>query len=148
MKKTPYIQSKHLLIIIALLIGGIIAMFFYIQGAKEESPVRDKIVQVSPNEEIVDGQHVVTGLVADQDLNFVIAHCTGCHSAKLITQNRFDREGWTRVIRWMQKTQNLWDLGESEALIVDYLSKNYAPELKGRRLPLNQIEWYELEEEQ
>jgi len=148
MKKNKLIPGKTLLFIFfTLLVGVVIAVFLSLNKPKEPS-ISDKVVLVSQNEEILDGKHVATGLIDDQGLNHVIAHCTGCHSAKLVTQNRFNREGWIRVIRWMQETQNLWDLGESEALIVDYLSKNYAPELKGRRLPLNQIEWYELEEEQ
>src|SRR5690606_39010183 len=110
-------------------------------------PGPNRVVQVSEIEEIVDGTHVGTGLVADEGLNLVIAHCTGCHFAKLVTQNRFNEEGWVRVIRWMQETQNLWDLGESEEAIVNYLSKHYAPEFAGRRRPLPEIEWYELEEE-
>ena len=109
-------------------------------------PIPEKMVQVSDNEEIRDSIHVATGLIADDGLNLVIAHCTGCHSAQLITQNRATKEGWVRVIRWMQETQNLWDLGESEEAIVNYLTKNYSPEHRGRRMPLTDIEWYELEE--
>ncbi len=49
------------------------------------------------------------------------------------------------MIRWMQQTQNLWDLGENEELILDYLSTYYPPEEKGRRENLKDIEWYEME---
>src|SRR5690606_326101 len=136
-------QRSILLILFTLLIGAVIMRF--VSRKTEEEPVPDKIVQVSENEEIVEGKHVLTGLVDDEGLNLVIAHCTGCHSAKLVTQNRFNKEGWIRVIRWMQETQNLWDLGESEEAIVEYLSKHYAPEFAGRRKPLNEIDWYELE---
>jgi hypothetical protein len=134
-----------LLIVITLLVG--IVMVFFLSRNPEEKPVPDKFVEVSGPQEIVDGKHVATGLVADEGLSLVIAHCTGCHSAKLVTQNRFNSEGWIRVIRWMQKTQNLWDLGESEEAIVAYLSKHYAPEFAGRRMPLPETEWYELDEE-
>jgi len=50
------------------------------------------------------------------------------------------------MIRWMQQTQNLWDLGEDEEAIVTYLATYYAPEQKGRREVLTNIEWYNLEE--
>ena len=95
---------------------------------------------------IKDGIHINTGLKDAEGLPLVIAHCTGCHSAKLITQNRLSKDGWQEVIKWMQETQNLWDLGEDEESIVAYLSKNYAPSQKGRREPLKNIEWYALED--
>ena len=49
------------------------------------------------------------------------------------------------MIRWMQAEQKLWDLGENEDKILDYLAKNYAPENKGRRPILTDIDWYELD---
>ena len=129
-----------------LLVGAVIAVKYFQKDNQSENPVPEKMVRVSDNEEIRDSIHVATGLIADEGLNLVIAHCTGCHSAQLITQNRATKEGWVRVIRWMQETQNLWDLGESEEAIVHYLTKNYSPELRGRRTPLTDIEWYDLEE--
>jgi hypothetical protein len=74
----------------------------------------------------------------------VVANCTGCHSSKLVTQNRATREGWTNMIRWMQRTQNLKDLGTDEEKILDYLTKNYAPTEQGRRANLVVDQWYEL----
>lgn len=88
-----------------------------------------------------------TGLALDEKLMVVKAHCTSCHSPKLITQNRFTRDGWKEKIRWMQRTQKLWDLGESEPAVLDYLTKHYGPETKafdGRRMPLKNVKWYEL----
>ena len=89
----------------------------------------------------------ISGLVMDEGFEIVRGNCTPCHSAKLITQNRASREGWEKMIRWMQETQNLWPLGENESLILDYLAKNYAPVSKGRRAPLKDIEWYVLEKD-
>ena len=94
---------------------------------------------------VENGIHVSTGLIEGEGMHLVIAHCTACHSAKLVTQNRADRQGWKKMIRWMQDTQNLWDLGDSEPTILEYLSKNYAPKRTGRRPPLTDIEWYDLE---
>jgi hypothetical protein len=86
-----------------------------------------------------------TGLVVSEHLNLVIANCTGCHSSKLITQFHTDRQGWLEKIRWMQQKQKLWDLGESEPKILDYLAKNYPPSEKvNRRAALKGIEWYKL----
>jgi hypothetical protein len=88
----------------------------------------------------------VTGLVVDEELPLVVANCTACHSAKLITQNRATREGWKNMVVWMQETQNLWDLGPHEDKILDYLARHYAPEQTGRRKNLENIDWYDLKE--
>lgn len=77
-----------------------------------------------------------TGLVNASGHDSVAAHCSACHSTKLISQNRMSRDTWLATIRWMQKTQNLWPLGDAEAPILDYLSTHYAPEETGRRKPL------------
>lgn len=77
-----------------------------------------------------------TGLVLAPGFDVVSTQCTVCHSAKLISQNRADREGWLAMIRWMQDTQGLWPLGDNEAQIVDYLATNYGPGRAGRRRPL------------
>ena len=88
---------------------------------------------------------VATGLVVSEHLNLVISHCTACHSSKLITQFHTDRQGWLEKIRWMQQKQKLWDLGEAEPKILDYLAKNYPPVEKVNRRPnLKKIDWYKL----
>lgn len=66
-----------------------------------------------------------TGLVIDKGFEIVSAWCTACHSATLIRDTGMTRERWLETIRWMQETQGLWDLGEKEDEILDYLSKNY-----------------------
>ena len=86
-----------------------------------------------------------TGLVVSEGLNLVITHCTACHSSKLITQFHTDRQGWLEKIRWMQQKQKLWDLGEAEPKILDYLAKNYPPTEKvNRRANLKTINWHKL----
>lgn len=85
-----------------------------------------------------------TGLAIDDQLRLVKSHCTACHSSKLILQSHFPREKWIERIRWMQQTQNLWDLGESEPAILAYLTKHYGPverTFDGRREPLNAVPW-------
>ena len=104
----------------------------------EQAPIPDDLIE--------DGVHVATGLKFDDGFNQVKASCLACHSSKLITQNRATRDGWKKMIRWMQETQNLWDLGPNEDIILDYLAKNYAPEETGRRAQLTDIEWYVLED--
>ncbi len=86
-----------------------------------------------------------TGFVIDDGLDMVRAHCTGCHSSKLVTQYGASRDGWLDKIRWMQRTQNLGELGEAEPVILDYLAKHYPPAEKfDRREPLKDVEWYRL----
>lgn len=85
-----------------------------------------------------------TSLVIDDRLALVKAHCTACHSTKLITQSHLTRDGWRQKIRWMQRTQKLWDLADSEPIVLDYLAKYYGPEdraFDGRRLPLPKQKW-------
>ena len=77
-----------------------------------------------------------TGLVVAPGFEVVSVQCTVCHSAKLVTQNRSDRDGWLAMIRWMQDTQGLWSLGDNEGLVLDYLAANYGPLSVGRRRPL------------
>ena len=76
----------------------------------------------------------------------VVNNCTNCHSAKLVIQNRMNKERWNATIKWMQETQNLWDLGGNQEIIVNYLVSNYPPEEKGRRMNLSNIDWYALKD--
>lgn len=112
---------------------------FFIQCNNEPAPTDDW-------NKVVDGIHVRTGLKDDPNIQTVIGACTTCHSAQLITQNRATRSGWEGMIRWMQETQNLTDLGQAEPVILDYLAKYYPPEETGRRknLELYDSDWYEL----
>jgi hypothetical protein len=93
---------------------------------------------------VVDGKDVETGLIAAEGMEVVKRNCTNCHSAKLITQNHLSRDRWEKTIRWMQKNQNLGDLGDNEKIILDYLEKNYGAVNTGRRKPLEKQVWYEL----
>ncbi|MEP0200838.1 MAG: hypothetical protein ABJ084_03385 [Halioglobus sp.] len=74
-----------------------------------------------------------TGLAIAPGFEVVSVQCTVCHSAKLLTQNRGSRDHWLAMIRWMQETQGLWPLGDSEETILDYLAANYGPVNLGRR---------------
>ncbi len=114
-------------------------------GLGETKP--EVIAEVIEDEDrIEDGIHVRTGLKDGEGLMTVVNNCTNCHSAKLVTQNRMTAERWNTTIKWMQETQSLWELGDDQKIIVDYLVKNYPPQKKGRRLALTNIEWYELED--
>lgn len=84
-------------------------------------------------------------LAVGDNMVLVKGQCTVCHSTKLILQSHFDRDKWIERIRWMQRTQKLWDLGETEKPILDYLVKHYGPlpvNFDGRRLPLDPPRWH------
>lgn len=96
----------------------------------------------------IDSVDAETGLALDPNFTLIKAHCTGCHSPKLILQHRFTRDEWLSKIRWMQRNHKLWDLGDSEKIVLDYLAKNYAPSQSAysRRETLRNIKWYKLED--
>lgn len=80
-----------------------------------------------------------TGLVLQQGWQDVRAHCGGCHSYSVVTNQRANRDGWLNTIRWMQRTQKLWEIpAETETRILDYLAANYGPSesTRPRRAPL------------
>ena len=104
------------------------------------------VVVVEDENKIENGINVRTGLVDAEGLMTVVNNCTNCHSSKIILQNRMNAERWNATIKWMQQTQNLWDLGKNQDVIVNYLVTNYPPKSKGRRENLSKIEWYALED--
>lgn len=78
-----------------------------------------------------------TGLIKSPGWLHVRAHCGGCHSHALVTSQRADRQTWLDMIRWMQATQNLWQLApDVEAEMLDYLAQAYAPVPNRRRAPI------------
>jgi len=110
---------------------------------EKEPEIAEAATEVDDNL-VENGIHVKTGLKDGESLMLVVQNCTACHSAKIIIQNRADKEGWKDIIQWMQETQNLWELGDNEEKIIDYLVTNYPPQKKGRRASLTNIDWYEL----
>lgn len=136
-------------LVFLILIGG---LFFFIlkETTINTTPANNKasdyveIPEEVDADKIINGIHVATGFVEGDGLMLVVQNCTSCHSAKLVTQNRMSKEKWLATIRWMQESQNLWDLGVNEAPILDYLSTYYAPNQIGRRANLTDVEWYEL----
>lgn len=142
-----YNQLTILSVVIILAILGYTVYITYLDAYYQPEP--DQPIAAAapavPVSGIVNGVDTETGLIAKGNWEIVRANCTSCHSAKLITQNRQDREGWKGLIVWMQETQGLWDLGDNETLVLDYLATHYAPEDKGRRAPLKDVEWYVLD---
>tara|TARA_B100000963_G_C22583651_1_gene652020 strand:- start:660 stop:992 length:333 start_codon:yes stop_codon:yes gene_type:complete len=79
----------------------------------------------------------VTGLKIAPGWELIRMHCGACHSYKLVTSQRADREGWHDMIKWMQKTQNLWKFDPViESQILDYLSSTYSSTENLRRQPI------------
>jgi hypothetical protein len=64
----------------------------------------------------------------------VKATCTECHSAQMITQTSGNRSVWKSRIEWMQETQGLGLLSDSqENTILTYLAENYGQKESSRR---------------
>ncbi len=103
------------------------------------------ILEEDNYDKIENGIHMRTGFIDAPGLMETVNNCTNCHSSKLVIQNRMNKERWIATIKWMQETQNLWDLGKNEEIIVDYLVTNYPPKEMGRRENLNDIQWYVLD---
>lgn len=119
---------------------------YFVATPEETAIVTNEYIppfELNPNE-IENGIHKPTGLIVDKGVEEVMVTCKSCHSLEIVIQNRADREGWKELIVWMQKTQNLWQL-PNEAIILDYLGKNYAPKNTGRRKNLEDIVWYPYE---
>ncbi len=138
-------------IVALLFVGTAVVIYLLVADPAAQAPPEPDEALVVPATtvaaapDVVDGKDVQTGLLDGKGLRAVKANCLTCHSAKLVTQNRFTREGWHDKIVWMQETQGLWDLGEDESVILDYLAEFYAPEVRAaRRQPLTDIEWYKL----
>lgn len=141
----------RILIVICTLALIIAAIAFYVfteKNSGDNQAEKDHPTAGLPENDpdaVENGIHLRTGLIVADGYREVINNCTNCHSASLVTQNRMDAKGWEATISWMQETQNLWDLGEKEAVIIKYLVANYPVENKGRREPLQQIQWYRLD---
>ncbi len=77
-------------------------------------------------------------LVRAPDWEIAARHCGACHSYRLVTAQRGDARFWTDVIRWMQRTQGLWEIeAKEEARLIAYLADAYGEEEWGRRPPLS-----------
>lgn len=139
----------NLLIALTFVVAFLFLGILFIQGnpgwiESMSAPTDEEKTTLTENLEIAEGIHVPTGLLDGPGLKLVIRNCTGCHSAKLITQNKATASGWRGTIEWMQETQGLWDLGEQQEPIINYLATFYAPEAEGRRKNLKEPEWYVL----
>ncbi len=79
-----------------------------------------------------------TGLVIDDGWVWARAHCGGCHSYRLVTEQRGDARYWGDIIGWMQETQNLWQIPEPQlSELIRYLARNYDEDDPGRRPALS-----------
>lgn len=150
-KKLAKAVFNVLLPLVTVLVFAVVVLIYLVKNPtvlqfNEEDLVESIPVETIDDDRIENGIHLATGLKDGKGLLTVVRNCTGCHSAKLITQNRMNRERWVETIRWMQNTQNLPDLGGNETVILDYLVNTYPVEKKGRREPLKDIVWYELED--
>ena len=139
-----------LFVLMAITTAGVLFLLSEPDLLRKGRPPSDQeyveIVEEDDFDKIENGIHLRTGLKEGEGLMEVVNNCTNCHSAQLVIQNRMNEERWLATIRWMQETQNLWDLGNNEEIIIQYLVTNYPPTKKGRRANLQNIDWYELQD--
>lgn len=78
-----------------------------------------------------------TGLVIAPGWEVARANCGACHSYRLITAQGGDAAFWRDTIRWMQRTQNLWEIPTAtEEVLIEYLAGAYGEGEWGRRPPV------------
>lgn len=146
------LYKKIILASIVIVIVGIGLLYFIFDFSLSifnSNEPETEIVEIPVEDDfdkIENGIHIKTGFIEAPGMMETIQNCTNCHSSKLVIQNRMNAERWKSTIKWMQETQNLWALGENEAIIINYLVANYPPKKKGRREVLADIKWYQLEE--
>ncbi|MBU2901873.1 monoheme cytochrome C [Maribacter dokdonensis] len=146
------LYRKIILVCAVIGIGAIILVYLIVDPSfsafKTDAPQTELVTipEEDDYDKIENGIHVRTGFIDAPGMMVTVQNCTNCHSAKLVMQNRMNEERWKSTIKWMQETQNLWDLGENEAVIINYLVTNYPPKKLGRRAVLTDIEWYQFEE--
>lgn len=98
------------------------------KGAKAKSEALKNVAESAPLE------YDASGLVKAPGSVIVAQQCAICHSLKLVTQNRGDREHWKSLLTWMQKTQGLWQFPPAqEDEILTYLSTYYGESEASRR---------------
>jgi len=79
-----------------------------------------------------------TGLIVAEGWQLASAHCGACHSHRLVTAQRGDAAFWRSTIRWMQRTQNLWQIpAQQEDTLIEYLATHYNESDWGRRPALS-----------
>jgi hypothetical protein len=136
-----------LLFSLFIIVGSLLVYYMIDPNFSAFKAEENALVIIEEDEDrIENGIHVRTGLIEGEGLMIVVNNCTNCHLAKLVIQNRMNAERWNTTIKWMQDTQNLWDLGGNQKIIVDYLVANYPVKDVGRRAALTNINWYELED--
>ena len=135
-KLKPDFQELYRKIILACAvigIGAIILVYLIIDPSfstfKTDAPQTELVTipEEDDYDKVENGIHVRTGFIDAPGMMVTVQNCTNCHSAKLVMQNRMNEDRWKSTIKWMQETQNLWDLGENEAVIINYLVTNYPP---------------------
>jgi hypothetical protein len=81
-----------------------------------------------------------SGLIMAPSWELVNYQCNACHTSMIVTQNRGDKAFWKETLQWMVDTQGLWDLSDTWAPTLSYLSTYYGQAEMDmtifRRLPL------------
>jgi cytochrome c5 len=116
----------------------VISTFFAVSAMAENQNNLNKTLEKSiVPANLISGIDPESGLKIAAGWDIVKTNCTVCHSAKIIVLQQGSRDTWLEMIRWMQKTQGLWEFDpQTEKTILDYLANNYPPVKVGRRANL------------
>lgn len=67
-------------------------------------------------------------LPAGEGREVVEGICSGCHSIRLVTQQRLSRERWDGLLDWMVAEQGMAELdAETRESVLDYLGSHLGP---------------------
>jgi hypothetical protein len=143
MRKMNIAIILFILVAIWLIAGG---PDFIIRQDKNPNSTSEKEITTASNphidSKIIDEE---TGLIMDANLEVVVVNCIACHSAHLITYTSADSSQWHDMIKWMQQTQGLWDLGNDEKSIIEYLSQHYGPSNRQNQSEEITTTWHEID---
>ncbi len=115
-------------------LAALVTMTVILQACGKEPAIEPSVASAAPKPPAIDP---VTGFKMAPDWELVRNNCIGCHSSKLITQQRGTAQQWLTMIRWMQAKQNLWQFDpDTESRIIAYLADNYPPDAAQRRAAL------------
>ena len=122
-RRRPTARSVLVLVLVGQ--AGLVATIGCSPEVDETTPARAPTAPAAIAEET----DPVAGFRSGPGRELATMHCTGCHSGRLVQQNRATRAGWASILDWMRRKHGFWALPEEvESALLDYLAAAYGPE--------------------